>query len=106
MIKKLRKWARRLLKRKYKYQFVTDIPELSKPRVLYIIENYGFLWQVVMICPCGCKKLLQMNLMKEYNPYWRFEIDKKNRISLHPSIQRVVGCKSHFFLRKGNIQWV
>ena len=106
MIKKLHKWIKGFFRKKYKYRLVKDIPDTLKPRFIYIVENNGFPWQIVMICPCGCTKLLHMNLMREYKPYWRFEVNKRNKISLYPSIHRIVGCKSHFFIRKGKIQWV
>ncbi|WP_397321508.1 DUF6527 family protein [Pedobacter foliorum] len=57
-----------------------------------------------MICPCGCRKLLHMNLMDDYDPYWNYILDGKV-ISLAPSINRLVGCKSHFFVTNGKIEW-
>ncbi|WP_430981312.1 DUF6527 family protein [Sphingobacterium faecium] len=27
-------------------------------------------------------------------------------MNIHPSINRFVGCKSHFFLRQGKLIWV
>jgi len=108
MLQKLRNWCNRLFKKEkfYKYKFVEDVPDELRPDILYIISNDDFYWQVLMLCPCGCKKALHMNLMKGNNPSWKYEIDKKKRISLHPSVNRTFGCKSHFFLRKGRIVWV
>ena len=105
MIKKLLKWAEGLFRKKYKYRFVSDVPDIIEPKTIYIIQNDGYSWQLNMRCPCGCKKTLHMNLMKEYKPYWRFEINKRNRITIYPSIHRIVGCRSHFFIRKGDIVW-
>lgn len=82
-----------------------DVPDSLKPSIIYIVGNDGYYWQVVMLCPCNCKKVLHMNLMREHQPYWRVEISRKNMISLYPSIHRMVGCKSHFFVRKGKIVW-
>jgi len=39
------------------------------------------------------------------HPKSSFDINEKKRISLHPSIDRTVGCKSHFWVRKGKIIW-
>jgi hypothetical protein len=47
---------------------------------------------------------LYMNLMDDYDPYWKYTIHGKT-ISLSPSVNRLVGCKSHFFLRSGKIEW-
>ena len=35
----------------------------------------------------------------------KYKIDKKKRVTLFPSVHRMVGCKSHFFIRKGKIAW-
>ncbi len=105
MVRKLLNWFKKLLWEKYKYQFVNDVPCIIEPHVIYIVQNNGYAWQLVMLCPCGCKKNLHMNLTQEYKPYWKFKIDKRKRISLHPSIHRMVGCKSHFFIRKAKIVW-
>ena len=107
MIKRLIKWILFLFKRKefYRAKFIDDVPDELDNKTIYIIENEGYYWQAVMICPCGCKKILHMNLIKEYYPSWNFKINKKKIITLYPSINRMAGCKSHFFIRKGKIVW-
>lgn len=107
MIKRFIKWLLNLFKteRPYTAMFVGDTPDKLDYRIIYIIENEGYCWKAVMICPCGCKKILHMNLIKDYHPSWKFEINKKKIITLHPSINRMVGCRSHFFIREGKIIW-
>jgi hypothetical protein len=106
MTKKLLSWIFAFCKRKklYKIRYVDDIPDKLLPDLLYIVRNENYDWQAVMRCPCGCNKTLQMNLIREYHPSWKYKIEKK-AISLYPSIHRQVGCKSHFFLTKGKIVW-
>ncbi|WP_394341525.1 DUF6527 family protein [Albibacterium indicum] len=58
-----------------------------------------------MLCPCGCKNILHMNLMEEESPCWSYSINKKNIITIRPSVNRIVGCKSHFFVREGKVVW-
>ena len=105
MKRKLHKWFKELLQKKYRYQIASDVPNKIKKEIVYIIQNDGYPWQIIMLCPCGCNKNLQMNLMKDYKPWWSFEVDKKNRITLYPSIHRIVGCRSHFFIKKGKVIW-
>ena len=107
MHNKLVDWWQRTTQRgkKYSYQVVEDIPKRPEKNVVYLVSHLGYCWQVVMMCPCGCKKLLYMNAMPEYHPCWKYTIDKNERISLSPSIHRMVGCKSHFFVRNGRIDW-
>lgn len=90
---------------KYKYAFVSEVPDRLDEKTIYIETNLDVPWQIVMRCPCGCRKNLHMNLLSEYYPYWKYSISKKNRISLFPSIHRFVGCRSHFFIKKGEILW-
>lgn len=107
MIKRFIKWLHNLFKSEklYRARFVDDVPDKFDNRIIYIIENEGYYWQAVMICPCGCKKILHMNLIKEHRPSWKFKINKKGIITLHPSINRIVGCRSHFFIREGKVVW-
>ena len=107
MFKKLYNWCKIFLKKEkvYSYKFEEDVPDKFNSRTIYIISNDNFHWQVVMLCPCRCNKTLHMNLIKGNHPNWRFEIDKKKLISVYPSINRTVGCKSHFFIKKGKIIW-
>ena len=88
----------------YSVSFVEDLPEKISEKKLYVIgekENY---WLVVMICPCGCNSTLYMNLLEEYYPFWKYKVED-GKISLSPSVDRIVGCKSHFHLTKGKIIW-
>jgi len=107
MSKKLLNWIHKLFQcqKTYEYNYVDEVPDYTKPGILYIIKNEEYEWQIVFICPCGCKKLLHINLIKEYEPYWHYTI-KENQISLHPSVHRMIGCKSHFYLKAGKIIWV
>lgn len=47
-------------------------------------------------CPCGCNTIIYLNLLEEYRPRW-----KVNGNSITPSIQRTVGCMSHFTITNG-----
>jgi hypothetical protein len=107
MIKILFNWFCKLFKRQklYRAKFVNEIPDRFVNNIIYVIQNEGYSWQAVMICPCGCQNILYMNLIKEHKPSWEIEVDKNRSVSLHPSINRIVGCKSHFFLKNSKIKW-
>lgn len=106
MFRKLYKWFIKRFEREklYEYRFVDDVPDHIRSGTVYLVGNEGYYWQMVMVCPCGCRQILYMNLMDDYHPYWKYTIHGKT-ISLSPSIDRLVGCKSHFFLRNGKIDW-
>lgn len=89
----------------YKVMFIEDLPEDLKNGIVYIVGIKKHPWQAAFICPCGCGVLIQLSLLSNSNPRWKFRLYRKKYISLSPSIWRKVGCKSHFFIRKGNIVW-
>lgn len=88
----------------YHAKFKNDIPELIKEHIIYIIGDRPHYWAILFKCPCGCNETIQLNLLNEANPSWRFST-KWSVVSIYPSIWREVGCKSHFILRKGRIKW-
>lgn len=92
---------------KYVSEYIDDIPEEDQieERVVYIIGENEYYWQVAFICPCGCQELIQLNLLPEVYPSWSFKHNKKNEITLLPSINRKVGCASHFRIVSGLVVW-
>lgn len=106
MLKRFINWIIALFKKKtlYGYKAVQDVPDKMKDKTVYLISNQGYVWQCVLLCPCGCGEKLYTNLMDDFDPYWKYVIEDKT-ISLKPSIDRLVGCKSHFFLTNGKIIW-
>ena len=37
---------------------------------------------------------------------WRVVIHRNNTVTIKPSVWRVIGCKSHFTVRRGYINWI
>ncbi|RIH66192.1 hypothetical protein D1164_04580 [Mariniphaga sediminis] len=92
---------------KYKTRVAYDIIEEYKANTIYLIKDTDKNpWLITFLCPCGCKSEIHLNLLKEANPCWNYVVDKKNRITIRPSVNRTVGCKSHFNIIKGRIYWV
>ena len=84
--------------------FVPSAPRLLRKDTVYLVTEDGEPWTVAMLCPCGCSEVLFMSLI-EGSPQWTHECHRNGTVSLHPSIWRVAGCRSHFFLRNGRICW-
>jgi hypothetical protein len=93
-----------LFQPKYKTIMVEDLPPRLDRNTLYIAGEGKYRWYVAMMCPCGCGDTIQLNVRNDAHPYWRI-IEQKGTVSLEPSIHRLKGCRSHFFLRKGRIRW-
>lgn len=85
--------------------FQTDLPDHPAPATIYLIGEGRNLWVAALVCPCGCGELLQMSLMPHGRPRWKATQHWDGTVSLHPSVWRQKGCRSHFFLRRGRVLW-
>lgn len=92
-------------RKKLKTIIVDDIPEKCKKGIIYIVGEDNP-WYAVMACPCGCNEIIRLCLQDEVSPSWKLKWHKKDKsVSLTPSVWRINGCRSHFFLRQGLIDW-
>jgi hypothetical protein len=62
-------------------------------------------WCVGLACPCGCGQKIELLVVPEAKPRWDVTTDAKGRPSLRPSVWLQRGCRSHFWLRHGKIEW-
>jgi hypothetical protein len=84
--------------------YVVEHPDVVAPRRVYAVGENGYLWHALLICPCGCEQKIALNLVTDDAPCWTLT-DDGGVPTLHPSVWRHVGCRSHFFLRAGRIVW-
>lgn len=99
-------WLKTRFARRYKTRWVHDIlPRVLNAHTVYVVQDEDVLWQVSFVCPCGCNEILHMNLISDEHPYWRITEHSDSTISLSPSVWRQKGCRSHFWLRHGKIEW-
>ncbi|WP_368860638.1 DUF6527 family protein [Mesorhizobium sp. GbtcB19] len=82
-----------------------DVPEKTRPRTVYLIGDDGPPWAAAFICPCGCGELVRLSLVRRDSPSWVASVGKGGRADLHPSVRRIRGCRSHYFIRDGRIVW-
>ena len=81
------------------------LPKKLDKRTLYIVEDDGFTEYAAMICPCGCREVLYMNLLQDERPCWKVIQNGDGTKSLHPSVWRQKDCRSHFWFRNGRVRW-
>lgn len=99
-------WLRNLFIPPYRTRVTEgNLPDQLKRKTLYIVQEDGFLEHVSMLCPCGCGRVLYMNLISDERPCWRITEHPDGTVSLHPSIWRKKNCQSHFWFRQGRIYW-
>lgn len=100
-------WFAGFLSRRRPYEIccIPEQPDKLSERIIYLIGEGGHLWFAVMLCPCGCGETLHMSLLVDGRPRWELTEHFDGTISLVPSIWRKTGCRSHFWLRHGQIRW-
>jgi hypothetical protein len=105
-------WKRRFHRprRPQSYQAVhvadsEQLPQQLSGYIVYIIGLEGNEWLAEMVCPCGCGAIVFLNLLQDEFPNWKWHVNADGNVTLSPSVWRTVGCKSHFYLRNGEIQW-
>jgi Family of unknown function (DUF6527) len=102
----VRDWLQGWLTPTYRTVVVEEyLPKKIQPRVLYIVEEDGSEEQAAMVCPCGCRKTLHMNLLPDDRPCWKVTKHANGTATLHPSVWRKVECRSHFWFRRGKVNW-
>lgn len=84
---------------------VAEAPAKLADAVLYLESEGDAAWAAVMICPCGCRELITLNLLPDAAPCWEIKVHPDGTPTIRPSVWRTVGCRSHFFVRQGQIDW-
>lgn len=51
------------------------------------------------ICPCGCREIISLNMISGTKPCWSV-----NDNTITPSINRIIGCRSHFSIKNGIVE--
>jgi hypothetical protein len=91
---------------------VDDLPDKFEEGKFYVvtvrnIEGMRKIkepWMCGYLCPCGCGKYIRLPLLTGAGQGWGYS-ETDGLPTLTPSIAQTDGCKSHYFIRKGEIQW-
>ena len=82
-----------------------EVPETVEADRLYVVGEGAYEWYVVFTCPCGCGETIHLSLIEGDKPRWRLTDHGDDTVSVSPSVWRRRGCRSHFFVRRGRIDW-
>jgi len=83
---------------------VDELPDSLQRRRLYLIGGAAP-WSAAFLCPCGCGEVIHLSLLPDDAPRWSVSFSRDGLPTLSPSVWRTKGCRSHFFLRQGSIEW-
>ena len=90
----------------YRTQIIEEsLPRKLRPSILYVVQEDGFKEQAALLCPCGCSRILHLNLLPDERPCWTHTQHDDGTSTLHPSVWRKKDCGSHFWFRAGRIVW-
>lgn len=81
------------------------LPKRLPRRDLVLLQDGGEDWCVGLQCPCGCGQRIELPLIREVSPHWRLCLEN-GKPTLMPSVWLREGCRAHFFLRRGKVEWV
>ena len=90
------------LRKRYRIINLDDYPETVDDREIYVV---GDLQKPQFLCPCGCGQKIELNVNPESRPCWAIRWHVTGTLSFSPSINRNVGCRSHFYLKNSKVLW-
>lgn len=90
---------------RFGYLRVDEFPDALKPSTVYVAGEGVHIWAAAMLCPCGCGDVIELNLLRKVRPCWSVREHADGTVSLTPSVWRRKGCRSHFFILHGRIDW-
>lgn len=82
-----------------------NLSNYLRERKLVLIGSRNAPKWLEFVCPSGCGEIVSLNLMRSYRPSWSIKLNKDNTVTVFPSIV-TTSCKSHFWIRHNNIEWV
>ena len=87
-------------------EHVRELPDAKGmvPGIVYVARGDGW-GHVGFRCPCGCTHEVCIPIQPEWKQGWTFEESASKLVTLSPSLRRTTPCKSHFFMRNGEIEW-
>ena len=72
-----------------------------KEGIVYISDQH----HICHLCPCGCEEAVIIPFKHAGNDDgWDLSVID-HLVTVHPSILRTTGCKSHYFITNGEIVW-
>lgn len=85
----------------------SDVPashELGQGQAVVVGPAEAPKW-LTFHCPCGCGVPFLLSLSRTRRPRWTVVADRRGRPTVSPSVRRLDGCRSHFWIREGRIDW-
>jgi hypothetical protein len=104
---RLRQWLSPRPKPDLRAEIVATNPgrEAIAPGRLLVVGGRGYQKWAYLRCPCGCGEVIMLSLNQKRRPRWRVMIDAQGLPTVEPSVRQTAGCYSHFWIRRGKVEW-
>ena len=82
-----------------------NLPDRLLEDRLYLEKDHT---SIAFLCPCGCRSEVHIRLGTDWPlgvPSWSLE-EHEGKITLSPSLQCTTRCRSHFYIRKNQVEWL
>lgn len=95
------------LPRRFKVRTCLDMPVRNEiePLAVHVVGPSSAPKWATFACPCGCGEALLLSLNQAKRPRWIVRKNWLGAASISPSIRRNSGCRSHFWIRNGEVRW-
>jgi hypothetical protein len=80
-------------------------PEEIKQGQAFIVGNTKIRKWICFQCPDGCGEMIHLSLISTTTPHWSISVDWLGQPTVFPSVRKLDGCKSHFWIKTGKIDW-
>lgn len=92
----------------YKVEIISDNPNPDTliDNIVYVVGGKKYTKWAYLKCPCGCGDTIMLSLDRRNYPSWSIKQDKFGKATISPSIDKLDGYRSHFFIKKGKLRWV
>jgi Family of unknown function (DUF6527) len=100
-------WLGLIEKPRFIARYSESHPKLSElsDTDLVIVRSGSFTKWACFRCPCGCGDKIALSLATDRRPSWKVVLDRLRRPTVTPSVWQKAGCYSHFWIKKGAVDW-
>jgi hypothetical protein len=78
--------------------------ELGVDEIVAVVAGDETKW-LCFLCPCGSGEIVRLAVSSTRRPAWTYTADRLARPTIHPSIWQLDGCRCHFWVKRGEIDW-
>ena len=91
----------------YKVEIIPDNPnpDTLNDNIVYVVGCKKYIKWAYLKCPCGCNDTIMLSLDRKKYPSWSVKQGMLGQATISPSIYKQDGCRSHFFIKKGQLIW-